>query len=98
MSYFNYEAIEKAKTTEGLRLIDKDDNAFTWVGPFNLLILFLGLVFIFTVTTAYYLNEDTTEGWVLTWSLFNIFVAVWLLYFLYRLIQSSAKYVIYHIK
>ncbi len=97
MSTFNYDAIEKAKTTQGLRLIEQDDNAFTWIGPINLLALFLGIVYIVTVTTAYYLNEDTTEGWVLFWSVLNVLVAIVLLYFLYSLVNSSAKYIVYHV-
>ena len=98
MSSFNYEAIARAKTTEGLRLIEKDDNAFTWIGPINLLSVFLGIVFIITITTAYYLNEDTTEGWVLFWSILNVIVAVVLMYFLYSFTITSAKYVLYHME
>lgn len=92
------DAIDKARTSMGLRYIDRTDNVFTWIGPISLLAIFFGLVITVAASVAWYLNDDTTVGWIQFWASLNVVFALALFVALYNIVRSAGQVITYHLK
>lgn len=94
----NYNAIDKAVTTDSLRLISKSDNVFTWLGPNVVLAFFFVVVLVTVLSMGWYLNDDVTEGWVAFWAWSTAVLALVLFYLYFMMVTGTGSFVTSHRK
>lgn len=92
------ELIRKAGTSEALGLISKQDSVLTWLGPSTILLLFLTVVMIISLSLGWYLSNEVTEGWLLFEAGFVAFLCVVLFLLYYAIVNSAGKFVLSHIR
>ena len=83
---------------EGIKTLDIAQSIFSWLGPVPLLIIFLSVITIVTISTGWYLNEDTSSGFVGFWAIINVILGLLLFYAWLNLLQNAGSYVLYGTK
>jgi hypothetical protein len=83
---------EEASINQTLRFLRKNQTVWSWTGPSTALVVFLGILSLILITLTWYLNEDTTSGWIRAWSILTLIIAVVEVVFLFNLLSSAGSY------
>lgn len=83
---------EEASVTQVLNFLGKNQSVWSWTGPQTSLVIFLGLLTAILLTLTWYLNEDTSPGWIRAWSIITLLIAVIEVIFLFNLLSSAGSY------
>jgi hypothetical protein len=89
---------ENEVVQEGIKTLDLPQSIFSWLGPVPLLIIFLSVIIVVTISTGWYLNEDTSPGFVGFWAVVNVFIGFLLFYAWLSLLQNAGAYITYGFK
>lgn len=83
---------ESDNISQTLNFLRKNQSVWSWTGPQTSLVIFLGLLGAILLTLTWYLNEDTTPGWIRAWSIVTLIIAVIEVIFLFNLLSSAGSY------
>lgn len=90
--------IDNAVTHEGLMLVNRSDNVFTWLGPTIILGMFFLIVLMITFTVTWYVDDAITPGWIQLWGSIVAILSVLLFALYYAVVSGSGKFVFTHVR
>ena len=80
--------------TSQLAKYSLSDNVWVRIGPLPLLAVFLGLITLIAINSAWYINQDATPGWITAVCVLNILLALLFIGIMLYMFQIAGSYVI----